>query len=334
MVEPERCASLSDIVADTVVLAMKYESEGGQDVEGRLAKAMKLEEVQSAIRQALEDQAEETVKTTPSTFSSEEANRFANSVLQRGYRAIRQDVLRQVRTSPRFLELRKSAEEVVSILDSSPTGVWYDDSKRLVYVIAAGVIVAGAVVIYVVRPGDAVSQVAQPVAALLTDDTITYKPLGTLELSAGMAKLDPSRIFFKLDLAGAASLKPVRGRFSTAGYAMDSHLKAASGEGKLFIPFGKVVARLDGAAGRFENAHDARNPENAPVQLGLGVSFIDEMLRLDLAGRLQLVDSRQAAVGLDLGLNGNYRGNPYNSGAGARTSRDSVFGLGILKAAF
>ncbi|HKG20759.1 MAG TPA: hypothetical protein VKC34_02580, partial [Blastocatellia bacterium] len=328
MVEPERCASLSDIVADTVVLAMKYESEGAQDIEGRLAKAMKLEEVQSAIRQALEDQAEETVKVTPSTFSSEEANRFANSVLQRGYGAVRQDVLRQVRNSPRFLELRKSAEEIVSILASSPTGVWYDESKRLVYVVAAGVIIAGAVVIYVVRPGDAESQVAKPAAALMTDDTITYKPLGTLELSAGMAKLDPSRIFFKLDLASAASLKPVRGRFSTAGYAMDSHLKAAAGQGMMFIPFGKIVASLEGAAGKFENAHDARNPENAPVQLGLGVSFADEMLRLDLAGRLRLVDSRQAAVGLDLGLNGNYRGNPYNSGAGTRTGRDSVFGLG------
>ncbi|HYP28083.1 MAG TPA: hypothetical protein VE262_15315 [Blastocatellia bacterium] len=334
MVEPERCAGLSDIVADTVVLGMKYEHEGGPDLEPRLVQAMKLEEVHRVIREALEYQAEETVKKTPSTFSYEESNRFSNSLLQRGFRPARQDVIRQIKISPRFMELRKSAEAIVGILESSPTGVWYDEVRELVYVVASGVIVAGAVVIYVVRPGDAFSQVAQPAAALTTDNTITYLPLGTLDMSTTRTRFDTSKVFFKLDLAGSMNLRPVRARFSLAGYAMDAPLKAASGEGKMFIPFGKVVARMDGAAGRFENASDARNPENAPVQLGLGISFLGEMLRMDLAGRLQLVDSRQAAVGLDLGLNGNYRGTPYGAGASARTDRDSVFGLGIMKAAF
>ena len=334
MAEPERCANLSDIVADTVVLGFKYEADAGQGIETLLAKAIKLEEIQDIMREALEDHAEETVSKSPSTFSSVDANRFSNCVLQRGFEPVRQEVLRQIKNSPRFVELRKSAESVVGILDSSPTGVWFDETRRLVYVIAAGVIVAGAVVIYVVRPGDAVSQVAQPAAALTTDDTVTYKALGTLDLTAGKTRLDSSKIFYKLDLAAALSLKPVRVRFSIAGHAMDSHLKSASGEGKMYIPFGTVAARLDGAAGKFESAYDARNPANGPVQLGLGIHLADEMLRLDLAGRVQMVDSRQAAVGLDLGLNGNYRGNPYNSGAGARTETDTVFGLGIMKAAF
>lgn len=334
MIEPEGCARLSDIVADTVVLGMKYEHEGGQDLEPRLVQAMKLPEIHRALKEALEYQAEETVAKTPSPFSYEESNRFSNSVLQRGFRPARQDVIRQIKNSARFMELRKSAEAVVGILESSPTGIWYDEVKRIVYVIASGVIVAGAVVIYVVRPGDAFSQVAQPAAALTTDNTITYLPLGTLDMTDAKTRLDTSKIFFKLDLAGSTNLRPVRARFSLAGYAMDAHLKAASGEGKMFIPFGKVEARADGAAGKFENAYDARNPENAPVQLGLGLSFLGEMLRMDLAGRLRLADSRLTAMGLDLGLNGNYRGTPYAAGAGARTDRDSVFGLGIMKAAF
>lgn len=313
MAEPDKCTNVLGAAKDTVVLGIKLVGDAGKDFDTYLANALKSDDVQNEIRKALNEIAKEHLQITPLTFSGQEAKRMATALLNRSAAAIGQDVFNQVQKSPQYLRLRTSAENVLTSLKCSPVGIWYEANKTMIYILAAGVIVAGAVGMYVTRAGDAMTD---PLTKLIGKKKFTAKPIGTLEVSAGGFKFVPSKREFQIELGAAADYKQIRVELSVTAHAIDTDVSVASAGGKVIIPFGKVVTRVEGS-------YDPRNLKIAPVQLGLGIGFPQGALRFDLAARVQFSHSRPTGGSVGVGVKGNFKGIPIAVDLGGKLDNQS-----------
>lgn len=318
MAEPGKCTSVAGVLEDTVVLGIKLAGDVGKDIDTYLANALKSDEVQNEIRKALEEIARASVRRAPINYSSEEAKKLATALLTKGATAIGQDVLSQVRKTPQYLRLQKSAEGIGSSLRCSRTGIWFDQNKKIIYILAAGLIVGGAVGMYVARAGDAVTG---PAAGLVKGKKITAKPIGTLEVSAGGFTFVPSKREFEVELGASADIKQIKVEVTVTAHAIDTNVNVASAAGKVIIPLGKVITRVEGG-------YDPKNMKSAPVQLGLGIEFTAKGVRFDLAGRLQFSNGRPTGGSIGIGVKGNRKGVPLSIDLGGKL--DSQSGAMIL----
>jgi hypothetical protein len=320
MADPGKCADLVNTTQQTILLAIKLVGDVGQNLDDFLANAIKSEEVQKEIKNALEEIVRNNLNSTPVTFSGEEAKKLATALARRSATAIGQDVLGQVKKSPQYARLRKSAEGILEALKCTPAGVFYDKNKKMIYILGAGVIVAGAVAMYIARSGD---QAITPITSLIGDKKLTAKPIGSIEVSAGSFKFVPSKREFQVELGAAGDFDVVKVEFSITGQAIDTDVNVMAAQGKVFIPVGKVVTRL-------EAGYDPMNARVAPVNLGLGIEFTAQGVRFDLAGRVQFSNNRPTAGSIGLGVIGNYKGVRWNMDLGGKLDNQSaatVFGV-------
>jgi hypothetical protein len=313
-----KCADFPGAAQDALVLGIKFAGDIAKDIDALLIDALKSEEVQNEIRKALQEHARDRVQNTPVTFSGEEAKKLAIALISKSAAAVGQDVFNQVKKSPQYLRLKKSAEGVVDALRCSPTGIWFDQNKKTIYILAAGLVLAGAVGMYVTRAGDSVTE---PFTKLMENRKFISKPIGSIEVSAGGFRFVPSKREFQMELSVSADFKQIRTEITLAGHALDTSVNVASAGGRIIIPFGKAVTR-------FESSYDPKNMKIAPVQLGLGIEFTHSGVRLDLAGRVQLSNSRPVGGSLGIGLRGNIKGIPFNMDVGGKL--DSQFGSAIF----
>lgn len=313
-----KCTDVVGAVRDTVVLGIKLVGDVPKDLDTYLINALKSDELQKEIKKALDEIARDAVSKTPVTFSGNEGKKLATTLLNKGATAIGQDVFSQVQKTPQYLRLRKSAEGVVSSLKCSQTGIWFDHNKKIIYILAAGLIVGGAVGMYVARAGDTVTE---SITGLVKGKKITAKPIGSLEVSAGKFEFVPSKREFKVELGAAADLKQIRVEMTVTGHATDSSVTVGSAAGKVVIPYGRVVTRVEGG-------YDPKNMKSAPVQLGLGIEFTAKGVRFDLAGRLQFSNARPTGGSIGIGVKGNRKGVPLSIDLGGKL--DSQSGAMIL----
>jgi hypothetical protein len=186
--------------------------------------------------------------------------------------------------------------------------VWFEQNKKIVYILASGLIIGGAVGMYVARTGD---QAVEPVTKLLKDKKFTTHPIGTLEISAGGFRLIPSRREFQMEVSASTEFERIKVEFTVSGHAVDASASIASAGGRVIIPFGKAVARV-------ESSYDPKNVRLTPVNLGLGIEFTEGGVRMYMAGRVQLSNSRPVSGSIGLGLRGNIKGTPVNIDLGGK----------------
>ncbi|HLG17540.1 MAG TPA: hypothetical protein VJH03_24060 [Blastocatellia bacterium] len=318
MAESGKCSDVPGAVKETAVLGIKLVGDVAKDLDAYVVNALKSEEVQNEIKKALEEIARDNVSKAPVTFSGEEAKKLATSLLNKSATAVGQDVFNQVKKSPGYRRLQKSAEGIVDSLKCSPTGVWFERNKKIIYILASGLLVGGAVGMYIARAGDTV---AEPITSLIKGKKFTAKPIGTLEISAGSIQFTPSKREFQMELGAAADFKQIKAEVTVTGQAIDASARVAGAGGKVIIPFGKVVTRVEGS-------YDPRNMKLAPVQLGLGIEFTHKGVRFDLAGRVHMSNTRPTSGSISLGVRGTVKGIPYNIDLGGKL--DSHTGSAVM----
>lgn len=306
---PQQCTDINKAVEETVLMGIKFVGETGQNMDDTIAKALQSDAVQAEIRKTLDEIARAKVDSMPMTFSGQDAKKFATSLAERSFTAVRNEVWAYTLKSPQYLRLKKSAEKVVDALRCSPTGVWYDKNKRLIYILAAGVVLSGAVGMYITRLGD---EITSPLSDLLAGKLATVRPIGSLELSAGTIKFEPSKRAFQVELGAAADIKQVKVELMLTGQAIDADLQIASARGRVVIPMGKVNTR-------YEIAYDPDDTRHAPVQLGLGVEFGSGRLKLDLSGQLYFRDNRPTGGSIAAGVKGTHGNIPFSARAEGRS---------------
>src|SRR5512132_474639 len=194
MAGPEQCTDINKAVEETVLLGIKLVGDVGQNLDETISKALQSDAVQAEIRKTLGEIARDRVQSMPLTFSGQDAKKFAAGLAEHSFTAVRQEVWAYTLKSPQYLRLKQSAERVVTALKCSPTGVWYEKNKKLIYILATGVVLAGAAGMYITRMGD---EVTSPLGDLLAGRLATIRPIGSLELSAGALKFEPSKRQFQ-----------------------------------------------------------------------------------------------------------------------------------------
>ena len=318
MAGPEQCTDINKAMDETVLMGIRFVGDTGRNLDDLIAKALASDAVRSEIRKTLDDIAQANVQGMPLTFSGQDAKKFAAALAERSFTAVRQEVWAYTLKSPQYLRLKKGAERVVDALKCSPTGVWVDKNKKLIYILAAGVVLAGAVGMYITRMGD---EVTAPLSDLLAGRLATVRPIGSLELAAGAIRFEPSRRQFQVELGATADIKQVKVELALTAQAIDTDLRIASARGRVVIPFGKVITR-------YEIAYDPDDTRHAPVQLGLGVEFGSGRLKLDLAGQFAFRESRPVGNSVALGIKGTHGDLPYSARAEFRS--EQAYGSALL----
>jgi hypothetical protein len=289
MGEPAKCTGDLDAVDRTVVLAFQLVGEVPKIIDWE--KVLNSKELKDAVESTLKEQAAEYVKNNQTTFSEAEGKKLLGELGQKSLKAAGQNVAEQVKKSPEFKQLEKSAEKVAEALKCSQAGIFFDKHKTIIYIIAAGVGVGGAAALYVARTGDEVADVA---SFLTNKKLFKGKILGDVELSVGLPKFKPSTREITLDVEASKKWDKVETKFKVTAQAVDDNVKLA-GSSEFVFPGRRYVLKLDGI-------YDPRNTQRAPVQLGLAFDMRQDSYKLSLVARAQLDGPRVTGVTAGAGL--------------------------------
>jgi hypothetical protein len=289
MTEPAKCITVMDAVDDTLVVAARLVDKSLVNSPKLIIAALQSDKGQEAIKNALQQIANERLKDTPVQFSAEEARKLAQKLQGAGGQGFKDGVLEQVKKSHEYQRLEKSAEQLVKALKCSPAGVWVDEHEALVYIVGAGLILGGATALYVTRTGDAVTD---PLTTLLKDQKAKVRVRQNIEISAGLARFVPSNREVEVNAQAIAKWKPLEIKLNVVVHAVNEKF-SVSGDGQVILPFYGGVARLEGS-------YNARDPKVAPMSLGLGIALQPGGVRIDIMGRLQFRNLQPTGGSVDI----------------------------------
>ena len=295
MAPPNRCADVLDAVNDTVLMGVQVTGSAIKDLDTHLRQALQSPQLQNAIKSTLEELAKKKLGDVPVQFSEEDSKKLLGELAKKGAEAVGESVKEQIQRTPQYKELERRAQKILDALKCSPAGVWFDQNKMILYILGAGVLVGGATAMYVARAGDPVTE---PVTSLIKDKKIRVPIPGNLEISASGFKFVPSKREVDVDLTLSGQWKTVKADFKVNVQAVDSSVQA-SAAGTVVIPFRLGLIRAEGN-------FDPRNPQVAPLRLGLGLGITPGGgVKLDLVGSLQFRGTEVTAgsVALNARLN-------------------------------
>ena len=319
MSEPAKCIAVTDAVEDTVVLAFQLLDKSIASSPKLVIEALKSSQVQTALTSSLQSIAKGKLQDAPVQFSAEDARKLSESLRDTNLKGFKDGLLGQVKKSPEYQRLEKSAERIAEALKCTPVGVWVDKNEGLVYVLGGGLILGGAVALYVTRSGDAVTN---PLVGLIKDKKPKVKVLGNLELSGSLLKFVPSSREIELNAQAVAKWEKLEVELNITVHTVNEKIEATGG--------GKVVLPFSGGQMRLEGTYNARDPKVAPFSLGLGLQLNPKGVRIDILGRMQFQgDLRPSGGSVDLRV-GPSRKFPFGIGATGKVEQGNGTILGTL----
>ena len=112
MAEPAKCTGVIDAVHETVLIGFELVGDLPQNVEGYLSTALQSKEVQDALREVLREHAEAKIKNNPTNIVEGDAKKLSSQLLTNAGKALGQNVIGEIKKSPQFKRLEKSAENI------------------------------------------------------------------------------------------------------------------------------------------------------------------------------------------------------------------------------
>jgi hypothetical protein len=263
MAEPRQCSDVLDVTSDTVVLGVKLLGAVGEDLPTIVARALTSTRVQQEIEKALKEIADEKLKNSFSpSFTEKEAKEAAQKVVVAGVTGAGQAALAAVKQTKEYKDLEASAKKLVDALKCSPVGIWVDENKTWLYIVAAGAVVAGGVAMYVTRSGDTVTQ---PILNVLGGKKVSFKPIGNLELGATDFNFVPSTQTIEAKVFAVAKWEKIEAKFTLTVKAVGGKVDTA-GSGQVIIPVKPNLGLT--AAGTFNTG---KNDYSLAVGVDIGV---------------------------------------------------------------
>lgn len=320
MAEPAKCTGVIDAVHETVLIGFELIGDLPANAETLLSNALQSKDVQDALKNTLRDHAEAKVKNNQTNIVEGDAKKLGADLLSNTGKALGQSVVGEIKKTPQYKQLEKSAENIGEAFKCSRFGVWLDKNKKVLYVVGAGVTVAGAAAMYMARAGD---ELTAPVMDLIKEKRVTVKMPGDLQLSVGGFKFSPKKREVGVDLTLAAQWTPVKATFSVVSTEIDSKVQMA-GTARIVIPYNWTNVKIEGT-------YDPRNPKVAPVKLGMTVEFKHDSLKLDLLGQLHLQNDKitSGSLGGSLSYEGRFQRVPYSLGLTGKYDTEQKF-IGLL----
>lgn len=155
--------SVGDVFAKTVVLAFDLAGTEIVDSQDLFDKSMADPSVQTALKQVLSGFALQNAGKTQ--FSEDDAKKLGQALLDQAKGKLPDAVLKQIKLTPEYKALEKSLTDLQNTFKASPSGMWVDRNKNILYVAAIVLGVGGAALLYIKK----------------TDNTVVNFGLGKLD---------------------------------------------------------------------------------------------------------------------------------------------------------
>lgn len=189
----DKCTEeLPGSLVETMGLAIELVGDQVKNPE-ILAKVINSPEVQKKLKEALEKrlgelQRKATLEGRPIDAKqalSEIGSVFGTDTIDVTKAAAK----KEIEKDPKFRQLKTSLEGLSCRFKESPTGFFYDEREGLLIILAAGVVIGGAVATYIVRTGDLDKPLS---AAALAANAINFTVLGKVDVGLTDVVLKPS----------------------------------------------------------------------------------------------------------------------------------------------
>lgn len=187
----DQCTDLPGSAVKTLVLAVDlvgYELENGPK---RVAEALQNKAVLEAIQKALKEEAEKILKEQKEGLTvdgreaaSRLAAEFGKAVLDAGSKQVKDDIEK----SAAYKKVEKSLKDLECAFKKSKVGVFIDENKTVLIIVASGVVVGAATAMYVAGVGDKPLEWATDLA----EKKLKGIQLGKIDLSVPNLKIEPS----------------------------------------------------------------------------------------------------------------------------------------------
>ncbi len=229
----KQCKGVIDATQDTIALVFQLGDATVLRSPKMIEKVIKDDKVWKAIESALKSHAKSLIdkqhKGQPVT--SQDAGKFGQAVGTKAAQAAANSAKKQIEQSAEFRQLKHSLKELECAFKSSPIGVFVDENKGWLVVIAAGLAVGGATAMYVVRKGDFVASKLTSIAG----DKLKFKFLGNVEAGVKGITFAPSDR--KLDATAFAKAKwsKVEAEIGFQVAVQNDKLTSASGQGQVVV---------------------------------------------------------------------------------------------------
>ena len=223
---------------ETIVLAFDlvgYELSKGPE---RVKAALESESVQKAITFALQEQAKDFLakqQKGEKVLAGDAAKQLAEGVGKKVAEAGGEEIKKKILTSPGFQKLEASLKDLKCAYEKSPIGVWVDEHKAVLIIVASGVALGAATAMYLTNTGDTPAGWATELAK----DKIKTTVLGKLELGVSNITFVPSkREVGMVAYVETKNWKAVQAKLSINVKAADEKLVSAGGALEVKVPIG------------------------------------------------------------------------------------------------
>jgi hypothetical protein len=227
-----RCDNVLGTASDVIVLGIEIIPGTVENLPSLVSKALESGAIQKALQNVLEQQAkslqrEAVMVSGPhgSYLVARKTGKDAMAPLEAIGKSVGKgaeaQLKREFEATREVRDLKKRASDLECSVKKSPVGIWLDENKSTLYIVAAGLGLAGAAAMYATRTGDTATE-------LLLDVLPTpfkFKPVGSLEIGLGVAKFKPSTRHIDLKTFAVADWKPIKAKLELRGVAMDKKLE-------------------------------------------------------------------------------------------------------------
>ncbi len=271
MSDNNKCsAGLLNASQDTVALA--FELAGGT-----------LDKSPATIRKILEDPAvwkeiEKTLQAEGKKLANQQlagkpvtqsdALQMGKAVALSAGKAAQKSAESQIKKSTEYTRLQAQLKQLECSYKKSPIGVFVDENKAWLIVVAAGVVAGGATALYVIKDGDFVAEKA----TLLANSALRFKVLGKLEVGGKDIKFKPSERQVAATAFANVKFEKISAKFEGSVAFKEDKLVAAGGRGEVVAKVAKGLTAKAYAGAGYQQPGQAYQP-SLRYDVGLGLDY-------------------------------------------------------------
>jgi len=292
MAEPEdkQCRPLLKSTSDLVVLSFEVAGKEAERLPARISEALRSEDVQKAIKAALDKEAQKLIEAQESGKAADpkQGEAVLTNLGEAAFNAVSADVRKQIEHAPQVKRLQKDAKQVLEDFKCSPVGVWVNENQTFIYIVGAVLALGGGAALYYTKSGDFVAKFVEGKGKTIQ--------LGKIEISGKLTKFQPSTRTVGASVGLSGKWKALNADFTLSGTAVGSQ-GTVSADGKIVIPLTESLTAMTSARfdlGALPGSNEPRlrllpaQPQTGWNQyhyrVAAGLSFKNDVLTWDLLG--------------------------------------------------
>lgn len=271
---------IGDLVSDIVVLGIELTGDVIANMDTYAANILKLPGVDRAVRTQLTRLAQQQFEAASGTRPTQAPSQIAAQFAQDLGKAISGPAEEELKKLPKAQRLLKKIEDLQKALDKAGSvGIWHDKKVNVLYLIAAGAALGGAISLFVLKAGNVVSN---SLLKMLDNKSVKFLTLGNVSVSGELLNFQTGKDVeggrdFKFRTFATADWKPVTVTISVVGKAVGDHASVSgSADAKVVIPLSPGVTLTP----------SVHADTDGKVDLGVALGIKRDKLTIDVLGRV------------------------------------------------